>query len=530
MRLKGDVPEEFLDIDDLKAKNPFLWKKLKKRFYTGRQIVEIQLNNGINKLNEKTLRSYLWEYVHRFLKYGPHSFPLSFNVFEPFFIFNQYNSIIQLVNEEESYGISLLDFLDFVTDSNLDISKIDLFENIPDKLIYHFTFTDFEDYNFSNDGGETFLISSLSMIRQGNEVSMLMQSGESFDTKFVEDYFRNKSRESLEMGLTHKKKSLGLKIESDEEPKVVNLEGRDDLWLHNVGVLFDLEKRSIDIRHIARDENINYSIITDDFYSIFKEESHLADKNCEYIENQIKELDRYSAVFDFSKFCLLLPYYVFENEQRLVEVTYQTSIGDLIKGPSTKRKYSTVPGTYKLHARPFYFIESSTQIVFEPRVINDDSFKIEKSGYWKRIGIDEVGFDKKGRKIIGKTWVERNDVYYSNKKGVTRVKESLLFNGKNAGYLYVMRQPTQEENIFKVGLTKRNVDQRKKELSNTSSPDNYFVITSYQTKDCVEAEKQVHAALQNYRLSSRREFFRCELRIILETCEEIVNVINKSDL
>ena len=89
-----------------------------------------------------------------------------------------------------------------------------------------------------------------------------------------------------------------------------------------------------------------------------------------------------------------------------------------------------------------------------------------------------------------------------------------------------MRQPTHEQNIFKIGLTKRHTDTRSKELSNTSSVDKFFVINSYYTKDCVEAEKQIHKKLEFYRLSDRREFFRCDLRKIIDTCDEIIKEIN----
>ena len=275
-------------------------------------------------------------------------------------------------------------------------------------------------------------------------------------------------------------------------------------------------------------ENINYHIVTDDFNSFFsKEDSLTKEKLKEYIENYLTELSNYDAVFDFGKYCLALPYYIFEHEDRLVEVTYETSLNDLIKGPFSKREYASVPNKYKLFGKPFYYLESSSQSVIKEVELNDDSFKIEKTGYWKRIGIDEEGFDKNGRKIIGKTWVERNDVYYSSPKGITKVEGTVYYDTENAGYVYVMRQPTHEENIFKVGLTKRNTEKRQKELSNTSSVDKFFVINSYYTKDCVAAEKQIHEKLKDFRLTSRREFFRCDLRIILDICDNVINKINE---
>lgn len=516
------------DADKIKAKNPALWKKLKKQFVIGRSIVVVQANNGLDRTNENTLRYYLMEYVNRFLQFGPKSFPTSFNTLEPFFVFNHHNSILQLHAEEESYGVSLIDFLDFVTNRNFDLEKIDFYENIPENLIYHFSFTNgFDEINFSNDG-KTFIISGLSLVRQGNEVSILMQAGESYDKQKADEYFKKHTRSDIEKLISPSKKLLGMHLENDEEPKVVNFEDRNDLWAHNVAMLFDLKNKSIDIRFVARDENISFSLFTDDFYAIFNGQKELPKEDVEKIyKNHLKELSNYDAVFDFAKYCLALPYYVFENEQRIVDVTYETKLNSIIKSPLSRREFSSVPSEYKIFAKPLYYIESNEQSIIRNSELNDESFKVEKSGYWKRLDLNEDGFDKNGKKIIGRTWVERNDIYYSTPKGITKVKQVEVFNNENAGYIYIMRQPIHEENIFKIGLTRRSSEERSKELSNTSSADKFFIINSYHTKDCVEAEKQIHKALEHYRLTSRREFFRCDLKIIMDTCEKVIVDINK---
>jgi hypothetical protein len=59
------------DIQKIKENHPTLWNKLKNRFDTGRQIVSVQLNNGLERINDQTLRLYLHDYANRFLKYGP---------------------------------------------------------------------------------------------------------------------------------------------------------------------------------------------------------------------------------------------------------------------------------------------------------------------------------------------------------------------------------------------------------------------------------------------------------------------------
>ena len=467
------------------------------------------------------------EYADRFLKYGPKSFPISYNTLEPFFIYNHHNSIIQLHSDEESYGISLVDFLDFVTQKDFELDKIDFYENIAENIIYHFTFiTGYDEINFSNNG-KTFFVSGLSLVRQGNEISILLQAGESFDKQEAENYFKENTREKIEQSLNPLKKAIGFKIENKDEPCVVNFIGRDDLWAHNIGILFDLQENCIDIRFVARDQNLSFNVFSDDFNALFYSQENLSEKDFkEYYENQVKNLNNYEAIFDFANYCLALPFYVSENEERIVAVTYETNLNTIIKGPLSKKEYSSVPSKYKIFAKPLYYLESNEQAVIKSYELTDESFNMEKTGFWKRLDIDEEGFDKKGNKIIGKTWVERNDIYYSTSKGITKIEQVESFEGKNAGYIYIMRQPVHEENIFKVGLTKRKTEDRKKELSNTSSPDNFYIINSYHTKDCIEAEKQVHEKLEKYRLTTRREIFKCDLRKIMDACEEIISKIN----
>lgn len=533
MRLKKafslfNPSEPSFDIENLKRKNPPLWKKLKKQFDTGRQIVQVQVNNGLDRTNENTLRYYLMEFTSRFLRYGPQSFPASFNSLEPFFLFNTQNSIIQLTSEEESYVVSPIDFLDFVTDENFNLDNINLFENIPENLIYHISFaSDFHEINFSNNGRE-FIIGSLSLVRKDNEVSLLMEAGESYDKNEAIEYFSKITKQILKKSITPRKKALGFDIEGDNEPKVINFEEREDLWAYNIAMLFDLNRRTIDIRYVARDDNLNFKVLTDDYNALsFNPIISTKEDFQEYYKNKLIELSNYDAVFDFAKYCLALPYYIFENENKLVDVTYETNLNSIIKGPQSRRKYSSVPSKYKNFAKPLYYLESNTQAVIKSEELKDNNFNIEKSGYWKRLDLNEEGFDKKGRKVIGKTWVERNDVYFTSPKGTTKVEKSEFFHTPNAGYIYIMRQPALEENIFKIGLTRRDVKKRKKELSNTSSPDKFFVINSYYTKDCVKAEKEIHKRLEKYRLTSRREFFKCDLGVIMKVCEEIVRKINE---
>lgn len=102
----------------------------------------------------------------------------------------------------------------------------------------------------------------------------------------------------------------------------------------------------------------------------------------------------------------------------------------------------------------------------------------------------------------------------------------MLYDDQNAGYIYIVRQPAHPKNTFKIGLTTRNPNERNRELSNTSVIDEFYILKDFHTKDCFLAEKLIHKELDSYRITSKREFFQCDTKIIIEVCEKIVKEVN----
>lgn len=79
---------------------------------------------------------------------------------------------------------------------------------------------------------------------------------------------------------------------------------------------------------------------------------------------------------------------------------------------------------------------------------------------------------------------------------------------KNSGYVYLMRNPIFEKNIFKIGLTRKNVEKRARGLSNTSVPDQFYTICEWYVEDCVLAERRMKDALSQFIVDPKREFFK----------------------
>jgi len=527
LRKFGDSDFNGKKFDAWVEKNPKEWKKLKSQFDTGRQGFMCQLFNGIDETNEKIIRDFLFEYNSRYLKYGAGVFPTSFNVMEPFFNFNHRTSILELVEEEESYGVSLEEFLDYITSEDFDFSKLDLHQDIPEGIIFHSKFSSavFE-YPFQCSNGMEFYIGHTSLVRRGDDVTVLLHAGR----KFTEEEKLRVETEYLDVNslIIPRKKKLGFTVDESRKNKVVNYLDRDDLWLHLIAVRFDVQMKTIDIRYFAKDCEGMYEALSDDFSAVnIVKEGKISEEDKERYIGYLKSLEEFNSLFEFAKYCMCLPKFMELNEDKIVSIDYPTNLSELIKGPVSRRKFRNISLSKKIFAKPIYYVESPLTSVKKMISIRDESFHIEKSGYWKRLRQDEKGLDKKGKEIIGKTWVERSDTFYIEKEGVVTIKPTKIHDGPNSGIIYIMREPSHHKNIFKVGLTRRSSSIRSKELSNTSSPDSFQVICDFNVKDCVKAEKIIHDKLSDFRISKRREFFNCKLNHIVETCKNVINEINK---
>lgn len=82
----------------------------------------------------------------------------------------------------------------------------------------------------------------------------------------------------------------------------------------------------------------------------------------------------------------------------------------------------------------------------------------------------------------------------------------------NNGYIYVLGNPSFENDLFKIGVTQRSPDGRSVELSGATGVPTPFVLEySEFVHECMLVEKSVHDLLSKYRVNDRREFFKCPI-------------------
>ena len=91
---------------------------------------------------------------------------------------------------------------------------------------------------------------------------------------------------------------------------------------------------------------------------------------------------------------------------------------------------------------------------------------------------------------------------------------------RSNGFIYVLSNPSMQ-GIYKIGMTVRNVEERVKELSrSTSIPTPFKIEAVFHSENPLRDEQDIHQALTEFRVSEGREFFRCELSEILDCCDE----------
>lgn len=483
-----------------------------------------QNSSGIGFLTDTELRHFLREFNQRTWNHGIQSQPMLFNIMEAYFSYNK-NIIYFELYEEEDYLISFFDFIDFITSPKFDEDSIKIEDFIEENLIYNLNIgADINELTFETNDSEKFVIGGISLIRRGSELIVLLLTGQLCDT------------EEITKGLEMDKKipipgKENIKPDPNHKLEAVKLMDNPNHWKTIAACRFNLDDFTLETRYIGSDIGTSYMIKTDDIQGFLQPNGEFLTKDLERAyEKSIQEIENYNPLFEVAKLACFLPFYLNEFEDEMISEERNTLYSQMFSKPIAKRKMKDVPARLRNPSKTLWLLNRKNK--FSPDLIRvrEDKFHIETSGYWKKLNPDEIGTNKKGKKVTGKTWINKKLSWYEAKTDELVIsKKQEAYTGKNAGYIYVLRNPTMEENVFKIGLTRRNVDIRKKELSNTSVPDKFYKMNEWEVRDCVLAEKEIHSILDDYRIDPRREFFKLEFDKIIETVETIIRSINSKN-
>lgn len=98
---------------------------------------------------------------------------------------------------------------------------------------------------------------------------------------------------------------------------------------------------------------------------------------------------------------------------------------------------------------------------------------------------------------------------------------------KEAGYVYILTNPSFKEDWVKIGKSSRPVDIRSKELDNTAVPLPFEIYATLKTAKYNEVEQQLHQMidkLTDIRIRPNREFFN----IAPDKALELLAIISKT--
>ncbi len=100
---------------------------------------------------------------------------------------------------------------------------------------------------------------------------------------------------------------------------------------------------------------------------------------------------------------------------------------------------------------------------------------------------------------------------------------------KEAGYVYILTNPSFKEDWVKIGKSSRPVDIRSKELDNTAVPLPFEIYATLKTVKYEQVEKQLHRMidrLTDLRIRQNREFFNVSPAKALDILKDISTTLD----
>lgn len=429
----------------------------------------------------------------------------------------------------------------------------------PTSVIYNISSLDKAgDLLLETDSNSSFAFVAASMVRRQDELSFLLVLGE--QRPFTET---QKLTASMRKGIrpNPNKTFLNAVDTSDDEP--VTLPGSELLRTLAL-VRFNLREQRMEGRLFMREFAKSFSIVGDTEAALAKTMPGYAERAA----RAAKDLDGLGSVWEIAKTLLLLPSYLAARIDVVRSEVVNTKLGNEFRTSLKARRAAehATADSRVLHRRiSAVRVLHSEAIALTGRSYHAPAFQVPVEGFW-RFFADPTrqGHDEAGEPITGKTWVrahlrhkdkeapaEPKVVYIKASLSLARQRlerfrkaeaarvataaraqsneaaptsatsvQTLTVPGaeqsksvapavRPGAFLYVMRCPAHGRDIYKVGFTDRDPEVRARELSAaTASPTHFLVVQAWAVSDGLAAEQATHRRIEQFRLSTNREFFQ----------------------
>ena len=359
---------------------------------------------------DQVLRQLSIEYTHRYASSGLYNQPLSFNYFEPFcdvdFIEGSIAPYARPARETD-HLFSVTDFFDYLTSSQSDGFDLSKLVEIPEGRVFHFTCSgDITDLTFLTADGREFVVSGFSMIRHDNFVHWYVLGG----AIFSEDEWAalNKNEDAEDVSEVPPWKQLFLseiraKKGSSFGPPTA-LEGTRTAQRTIVSGEIDLKTG----KHVAR----AYMSETENAFQVVADDPDVFDyvresaKRAAILADLQQRVEEAAVLWGLGEAMLQLPsYFAFmvNLERSVADAAGASNRAPKKGGKGLGVQFKTI---------------ASIQVVDNPktavRAFTPPHYKMDTTGFWRRLKDGGEGKGPSGETVEGRTWVKRSADWRSN--------------------------------------------------------------------------------------------------------------------
>ena len=474
---------------------------------------------GSGFLVAATLRDYYEEYLNRQLKVGFHGMPLSFNVVESFLVFDRELIAFDL-REEREHLLSIDDYFDWYGANSVLRDPGVLVHSMQDGVNYSYNMTgDASGYRLKTDTSEI-VIAGVSLIRHGNELSCMLVAGE------MPPYFPDKDVEK-----DTSKPILTRPVKEYLEPNP-DLTAADRYLGHLPGFArvillarFDIVAKQYHVRYLNLDHGRGYTVFTDDYSNVLDSPKAVEELDERWRKPNDEALTRYAELFSALSASILLPTAFVDLAPHVAEVEVRTEFFDKQKEKPVKEALKVLGSRYSVYSRKIKALATAPKNnAAAKRQFNPPELECQADGFWKTLAPSQMGEDKDGHPVVGRTWVTRKEFWVAKgPQAFLLERQASAVDGPDPGVIYIVRSPAHGVELYKIGLTRKTAKARAGELtSETSAALPFTIICKWDVGDCGYVEKEAHRRLDQYRVNPRREFFSVSASKIFATIEAIL--------
>lgn len=489
--------------------------KAKEVWERARHWLFAQHNGGSGFQMATTLRRYVNEFANRMIQYGSHSLPCSFNIVEAFVFFDKTCFFFGLRPERE-HLLDVDEYFDWYLLEGLPREPSLLKDTMDEGVVYSYDLTSSSSGYRVRGKDSTFVLAGASFVRHGDELSCILVAGEMPPRESDELAAEMYSKVTF---VPEGKETLGLDPSLGVEDRY--LEGHPYFARVIVLARFDLVARKYDVRYFALDLGQLFFILTDD-PAIW---TGVPDDQRWDPGEMLESFQRYDELFSTLASLIYLPVAFVAMAERTHELSFPTELESRASEQEVRDALKVLGTDACVRHRKVRCLTTRYHTTADSETtVSPPELEVRADGFWRRLAPGEIGVDKEGGKIVGRSWVTRHESWSASSPRSFLLTRTLADpEGADPGTVYIVRSPSHQLDLYKIGLTRRGPDVRAGELTRSSGvPLPFAVLAQWCVGDCAAVEKEIHTRLKAKRVNPNREFFHGRLQELIAVTNQVI--------